>query len=86
LLLKRQGIYHPLPGWIVFFAKLTIALICMAAIAMYLGGQFDWIALQAHFVFRAVCLTGILVACMSVYFVSLFAMGFRVRDFKRISK
>lgn len=85
VVLKRNGIYKPKPGWLKFFSKQTIALILMAAVAVYFSSQFDWIALQKHVVVRALYLGLILTACMTVYFASLFAMGFRFRDFKRIS-
>jgi putative peptidoglycan lipid II flippase len=86
LLLKRHGIYQPQPGWFVFFFKQAVALILMAGLAVYLSSQFNWIAMQSHSIYRTACLAGILVLCMSVYFVSLFAMGFRFRDFKRMEK
>lgn len=85
-LLKRHGIYKPQPGWLFFFIKQTGALLLMAAVALYLNSQFDWVALQKHYYLRALYLTGVLSACMFVYFVSLFAMGFRFADFRRISK
>ena len=86
LLLKRHGIYQPRPGWFIFFFKQAVALIFMAAVALYLSSQFSWIAMQTHSIYRAVCLAAILVSCMGVYFVSLFVMGFRFRDFKRMEK
>jgi len=85
-LLKRHGIYQPKPGWLIFFSKQSLALILMAVVALYLSSQFDWIAMQKHIIYRALCLAGILISCMTVYFISLLAMGFRFRDFKRISK
>lgn len=86
ILLRRHGIYRPAPGWLFFFTRQAVALACMAATACYLNRQFDWIAMQNHMLYRATCLAGILLACMLIYFVGLFAMGFRFRDFKRISK
>lgn len=86
ILLKRHGIYQPEPGWLIFFSKQIVALIPMGALALFLKSQFDWIAMQNHSIFRALCLTGILALCMAVYFVGLLAMGFRFSDFKRISK
>jgi len=83
--LKRHSIYTPKPGWMLFFAKQFVALLLMAGVALYLNTQFDWIGLQKHYYVRALDLTGVLLACMFTYFASLFAMGFRLRDFKRIS-
>jgi len=86
VLLRRHGIYQPQSGWLIFFTKLTIALIFMAGTALYLSNQFDWIAMQQHVVYRALSLAEILACCMVVYFISLFAMGFRFHDFKRTTK
>jgi len=85
LLLRRHNIYQPKPGWMLFFTKQALALICMAGAALYLNSQFDWIHLQNHSVYRAFCLVEVLTCCMVIYFASLFAMGFRFRDFRRIS-
>ena len=85
ILLRRHGIYQPKPGWPLFFAKQAVALSCMAAIAIYLNWQFDWVHLQKHAIYRALCLGEVLTCCMVIYFVSLFAMGFRFRDFRRIT-
>jgi len=86
ILLKRDGIYRPQPGWLLFFTKLTIALIFMAGAALYLSHQLNWIDMQKHVIYRALCLAGILACCVLVYFVSLLAMGFRFRDFMRTTK
>lgn len=86
ILLKRHGIYTPKSGWLLFFAKQSVALLLMAGVALYLNTQFDWIGLQPHYYIRALDLTSVLLACMFVYFASLFAMGFRLRDFKRTSR
>lgn len=85
VLLKRRGIYKPKPGWLIFFAKQMIALLLMGIVAFYLNQQFDWIALQHQHTIRALDLAGVLLACILVYFASLFALGFRLRDFKRIT-
>ena len=81
-LLRRHGIYHPKPGWPLFFLKQLLALLLMATIALTLNAQFDWIGLQQHSLLRAVYLGAILLACMTGYFGCLFATGFRFKDFK----
>ncbi|MET3105507.1 putative peptidoglycan lipid II flippase [Oxalobacteraceae bacterium GrIS 1.18] len=85
-LLRRHGIYEPKPGWFLFFAKQFVALVLMAGVALFLSAQFDWIAMQSHSFYRALSLAGVLISCMTIYFASLLAMGFRFRDFKRIEK
>ena len=67
-----------------FFAKQAVALVLMAGVALYLSAQFNWVTMQAHQFYRILALAGVLIACMVTYFASLFAMGFRFRDFKRI--
>jgi putative peptidoglycan lipid II flippase len=84
--LRQRGIYTPLPGWRLYFARLIPALILMAGVAWWSAGQFDWAALRAAPFERITALAGIIVACGLVYFSSLLAMGFRFRDFKRIAR
>jgi putative peptidoglycan lipid II flippase len=83
--LKRRGIYNALPGWRMYLIRLTGALLLMGGIALWLAGHFDWTAMRAVPFQRIAALMGILAACGVVYFGSLMAMGFRFRDFKRIS-
>ena len=85
ILLRRDGIYQPQSGWLTFFTRQAVALILMAAVALYFSSQFDWISLQRQVIVRALYLALILTGCMAVYFVSLLALGFRFRDFRRIT-
>ncbi len=84
-LLKRHGIYHPAPGWPRFFIQLTGALCLLAGVGLWLGSQFDWIALRATPWARIFTLALIIVTCAACYFAALLAMGFRFADFKRES-
>jgi putative peptidoglycan lipid II flippase len=84
--LKRKGIYTARPGWNVFFIKLFAALALMAGTALWVAGQFQWVALQTHPIERIIILSIVIAISMAVYFGSLFAMGFRLKDFRRISK
>jgi putative peptidoglycan lipid II flippase len=81
--LRRRGIYHAHKGWGRFLLKLAVALCAMGAIALLLGGRIDWIAMRAHPVLRLLALLGIVGVCAAGYFAALFAMGVRMRDFKR---
>lgn len=83
--LTKRGIYEPRPGWGVFIIKLTGALFLLAGVALWSAGHFDWIGLRAQPLLRVGALAGVMVACGVVYFGALFAMGFRLNDFKRIS-
>lgn len=83
--LKKRGIYVPQSGWGLFLAKLTGALFLLAAVALWTAGHFDWIGLQAHPWQRIGALALVMAACGITYFGALLAMGFRFRDFKRVS-
>lgn len=81
--LRRRGIFAARPGWGKFLIKLAVALLALAAVAWWGGGQFDWLALQATPLLRIGALTLVIGGCMLIYFGTLFALGFRARDFKR---
>ncbi|WP_295749499.1 murein biosynthesis integral membrane protein MurJ [Undibacterium sp.] len=83
--LRQRGIYAPQAGWLPFLLKLAAALTLMAGVALALSGQVDWIGLKSQKWMRAGLLGGIILACMLSYFLALFAMGFRIRDFRKTS-
>ncbi|NEX60416.1 murein biosynthesis integral membrane protein MurJ [Noviherbaspirillum galbum] len=83
--LKQRGIYRPQPGWLMFLTRVTGALFLLAGVSLWTAGQFDWIAMKSTPLLRAAALTGVMLACGVTYFGALLAMGFRFRDFKRIS-
>ncbi len=83
--LKQRGIYQSRGGWFKFFIKLALALCLLAGVAYWCASHFNWVALQATPFLRIGILLGIICICMVVYFGSLFATGFRPKDFKRIS-
>jgi putative peptidoglycan lipid II flippase len=84
--LRQKGIYSPLPGWSGFFTRLMVAIVAMGVAAWFGGRQFDWLGMHHHGVLRAGALLLLIGGCMVVYFGTLFALGFRVRDFKRRAK
>ncbi len=84
--LRRRNIYTPLSGWMGFLLKLLVALALLAATALWLSSYFDWIALHANPLLRVGALSFILASCVCVYFGTLVALGFRLADFKRISR
>lgn len=83
--LRRKGIYEARSGWGLFMVKLTGALFLLAGVALWTAGHFNWIAMQAHPFQRIGALTLVMLACGGTYFGALLAMGFRFRDFKRVS-
>jgi len=83
--LRRHGIYIAQPGWGAFSIRLACALLLMAAAALGMSQSVDWIGLHAYPFKRILLLCAVVGACTITYFGALFAMGFRFKDFKRIS-
>jgi putative peptidoglycan lipid II flippase len=80
--LRRHGIYTPQPGWLAFYAKLTMAMLAMGLVLWFVGGEAgDWMRWNLmHRLTRLSLLVGLGAA---VYFAVLWLTGFRVNDFKR---
>ncbi|WP_426100750.1 murein biosynthesis integral membrane protein MurJ [Massilia sp. TSP1-1-2] len=87
-LLHKRGIFVPQPGWMLFFAKLTVAVAAMGALCWYAAAQFTWTGpgVHLHGMARLAVLLGIIGAAAVAYFAVLFALGFRPSDFKRTSR
>ena len=81
--LRRAGIYVPGSGWGVFYLKLALAVSAMGALTWYCSSRLDWAAMQATPLLRAGALFAIVAAGGALYFGVLFALGFRLGDFKR---
>ncbi len=80
--LRRQGLFHPQPGWGPFIWRLLVALTVMGGVLWGLGGHDqDW--LQATETTRILRLVVLLVGAAVTYFGVLFLLGFRLRDFSR---
>ncbi|MGB3836001.1 murein biosynthesis integral membrane protein MurJ [Castellaniella sp.] len=83
VLLRRRGLYTPLPGWTPFTARILPALAVLAGVLVWANQQIDWIALGAHPASRVAWLGGVLALAIGAYFSTLFLFGFRPRDFTR---
>lgn len=83
--LRRRGIYTPKDGWSLFYARLTGALFLLAGVALWSAAQFDWMGMKAHPLLRIGALFLVMAICGATYFGALLAMGFRFRDFRRVS-
>jgi putative peptidoglycan lipid II flippase len=81
--LRRRAIYTPKAGWPMFALKLAVALGVMAAVAIASAGQVDWLGWTGRPWLRVGALFLIIGLCGASYFGALFAMGFRVKDFRR---
>lgn len=82
LLIKRK-IYIPHSGFKTFFIKLLTAIIIMS-IAVILSLRYLPLDFSGHTSIRVLSLIAVLIIAMVMYFGSLFALGFRVKDFSRI--
>ena len=82
--LRQLGIYRPEPGWPVFLGKLVLAMLVMGgALWLSSGNAADWLQYSAWGrLWRLSSLVGL---GASSYFLTLWLLGFRVRDFKRQS-
>ena len=80
--LLRQKIFSPQPGWLSFFAKLTIALVVMGVALIFskgVSGNF----LELTSIERLARLSLIIGFGSAAYFATLWCCGFRLHDFKR---
>ena len=84
--LRQKGIYAPQPGWTMFFGKLVVAVTLMGVAGWFAAAQFDWLGMRGHAFMRAGALFLVIGGSIVIYFGTLFALGFRVRDFKRRAK
>jgi putative peptidoglycan lipid II flippase len=80
--LRRAGIYQPMPGWRVFLLKLVVALAAMGMALWFASGPASW-WLHAAPAARGVSLAGVVILGAAVYFLALWLLGFRPRDFSR---
>jgi putative peptidoglycan lipid II flippase len=80
LFLRKQNIYTPQPGWLVFALKVGVSVIAMAAaLSFAMGGNAAWLA--AGWQWKAGMLAVLVLLGSVVYGACLFAFGFRPRHF-----
>jgi len=80
--LRLQDIYTPQPGWLPFVVKLCLAMTVMAAALWFgMGAEIAW--LQKGTLGRTIHLSWLVPLGATTYFATLWALGFRLRDFKR---
>jgi len=79
--LRQRGVYQPQAGWLLFFSKLCIALCVLGAVLSFLAGNStDWLKMSLHA--RLIKLSGIVIAGVLSYFLTLILLGFRRADFQ----
>ena len=80
--LRNHNIYQPQPGWFVFFLKILAALTIMGSVLWFAAGD-DVSWLTDSTLARAARLSWIVVAGASSYFIALWLLGFRIKDFTK---
>ena len=84
ILLRRHDLYRPRPGWLGFWFKLATALIVMGGSLWLMQVQSLWpLDWQGSGSVRALQLGVLIGSGVLLYFGTLFALGFRTRDFRR---
>ncbi|MBI1424668.1 MAG: murein biosynthesis integral membrane protein MurJ [Gammaproteobacteria bacterium] len=81
LTLRRQGVYHSMPGWGCFLRQLAGALAMMLAVLIFaVPGLSHWLAWSAGH--RALMLLVWVGVCAATYFAGLYLFGFRLGAFR----
>lgn len=87
ILLRKKGIYQPDPAMKKFFLRLSVALIVMFAVLIGLQKQTLMpLAWDGRAAVRVLQLLALVCAGIVAYFATLFALGFKLRDIRRIEK
>lgn len=84
--LRKRGIYQPRKGWPMFLLKLLAALLLMAGVALWTSSQFQWLSMRNTPILRIAALGFVIVSCAATYFAALALMGFRPRDFRKVTR
>ncbi len=80
--LRRRGVYTARAGWGGFLLRVGGALLVLAAALWLAQLRIDWTSLQATPWWRAGLLASVIAGAAAVYFAALFALGFRLNDFR----
>ncbi|RPI47691.1 MAG: murein biosynthesis integral membrane protein MurJ [Betaproteobacteria bacterium] len=80
--LRRAGIYRPEPGWSSFALRLLVAIGAMSLLLWLSAERTQW-WLDAPATARVLRLAGIVTLGAAGYFLTLWLLGFRIRDFMR---
>jgi putative peptidoglycan lipid II flippase len=82
LILRKDKVYLPQPGWLAFALKVAAAVSAMAAVLYFTMGDAAW-WLAGTWERKVPAVTGLVLLGFAVYAASLLALGFRPRDFSR---
>ncbi len=78
--LLRRGSFQPLPGWGRLLLQVLLATVLMATFLLWVANAFEWTALQATIFKRIGLMALILITSSAIYFTSLWATGFQLRQ------
>lgn len=80
--LRRRGVYRPQPRWGIFVLRLLVALAVLGVVLWFgMGDETWWYAQLATT--RVLHLSAVVLGGIAAYFLTLFALGIRLRDFRR---
>ncbi len=80
--LRKRDIYRPEPGWGKFFLRLLAALAVLGVVLWFVSGSdSSWLTLSAHT--RALKLLWVVALATAAYFVCLWVLGMRFKDFSK---
>ena len=80
--LRQHDAFRPQPGWFAFTLKIALAVALMAAVLFFSNRPDSW-WIAARVTQRVLWLSILVAAGAGSYFMVLFALGFRFRDFRR---
>jgi len=80
--LRRRGVYRPQPRWGIFTLRLLVALAVLGVVLWFGMGDEPWWYAQ-HATTRVLRLSAVVLGGIAAYFLTLFALGIRLRDFRR---
>lgn len=81
--LRRRAIFQAQPGWGAFFVRLAVALALLALFLFFAVGENEW-WLASRWSERVWRMAWLLCGALFVYFATLFVVGFRFSDFRRV--
>jgi putative peptidoglycan lipid II flippase len=82
MLMRRSGDYQPAPDWGAFLLKVAVALYMMGGVIWFgMGSEQSWFAIPTGT--RVLKLAAVILGAMAAYFATLWAVGFRLRQFVR---
>lgn len=79
--LLKHEIWRPKSGWAALLLRIGVANIAMGGVLLKMNRSMDW-WLDSALGERAIWLTVLVIVGISIYFLSLLALGMRLRDFR----